>query len=140
MISLIYGSSTHRPMTEADLVEILKISRVNNRADNITGMLLYGGGNFLQVLEGPKAAVENRFAIIEQDERHRHIMVYSRTPISAREFPEWEMGFYNLTDDPSLHDLPGYTTFLEQPPDANEFVGQPSRAYTLLRVFRDGVR
>ena len=36
----------------AQLGAILKSAMRHNQADGITGMLLYSGGNFLQVLEG----------------------------------------------------------------------------------------
>ena len=52
MICLIYASSATKAMSQDELKALLAKARTNNQRDNITGMLLYNDGNFLQVLEG----------------------------------------------------------------------------------------
>ena len=54
MISqLIYTSDAAEGLTDADLGCILATSQRNNAEMGLTGMLLYGRGRFIQVLEGP---------------------------------------------------------------------------------------
>ena len=73
LINLIYASSATRLMNEEDLLAILKKSHENNGQLNITGMLLYRGGNFLQVLEGEEKVVDERFKVIMGDPRHHQV-------------------------------------------------------------------
>ena len=52
MKQIIYISSAAKKMDDDDLLDILKTSRENNKKNDISGMLLYDNGSFIQVLEG----------------------------------------------------------------------------------------
>ena len=54
MHQLVYVSAASWAMSNAELNEILDVSRRNNRQSGVTGMLLHLDRGFLQVLEGPK--------------------------------------------------------------------------------------
>lgn len=95
-IQLLYVSSATLRITEPIVDEILTASRRNNAAAGITGMLLFCGDNFLQVLEGDAAAVDATFERIGRDRRHRKVDVLLRQPAAARLFGEWSMGFEDL--------------------------------------------
>ena len=58
MYQLVYVSTASRAMSDADLNEILDVSRRKNRERDVTGVLLYLDRGFLQVLEGPEAVPE----------------------------------------------------------------------------------
>ena len=51
IFSLVYVSEGNTTFSKKDLRELLTKSRENNSKLKISGMLLYKGGNFLQVLE-----------------------------------------------------------------------------------------
>ena len=139
MIFLIYASSATQGMTEADLLDILTKARENNTRLGITGMLLYHGGNFLQVLEGEAEAVEALFQKIQSDPRHKQISGILKRPLSEREFGDWKMGFVNLnTLNPD--DLPGYSDFLRKPLNPDTFNDDPSLAQVFLQTFRGFAR
>ncbi len=70
MFRIIYSSSATAPLSEQQLDELLQTSRRNNLAADITGMLLSKDGNFMQILEGPKIAVETLVEKIRNDSRH----------------------------------------------------------------------
>ena len=53
MIQLAYVSNASRLMSSASLSMLLRQARASNKRHDITGMLLYKDGSFLQVLEGP---------------------------------------------------------------------------------------
>lgn len=93
MRRLIYISSTRTPFTPSELDEILRISRRNNAAVGVTGLLVAGGRRFLQVLEGPDAAIDIVFARIKQDKRHHAVVILSRTEIAEASFGQWSMGY-----------------------------------------------
>ena len=84
--------STARPELPAEAIdEILTVSRRNNHADGVTGLLLYDGYRFLQALEGEPRHVLRAFERIKADPRHRAIVTLSWCEISARSFGDWSM-------------------------------------------------
>ena len=74
------------------LADILAKSRVNNRRDALTGLLVIGGRRFLQVLEGPRESLDRAYCRIEADKRHFALVQLERRPIAERSFPYWSMG------------------------------------------------
>ena len=97
-------------MNDKDLLNILTTSRENNKTNNITGMLLYDNGSFIQVLEGEDQEVENTFINIQNDDRHDNVLVMQNRDISSREFAYWSMGFENLTNIDKTK-IDGYSQF-----------------------------
>jgi hypothetical protein len=81
---------------DAMLNGILSISRRNNRRDGLTGALVCRRDIYLQLLEGPEAAVEATYARISGDDRHLAITRLTSEPAEARLFPDWAM-----LDDPA---------------------------------------
>lgn len=139
MLSLIYVSTSVKIMKDNELLDILKVSRENNETGNISGMLLYKGGNFMQVLEGPDDAVTAVFEKIKKDPRHKDVMIISKEQIQVRQFPSWEMAFQNL-DNPAVKNEPGYSQFLQDEFTAKIYRDNPLRAYIMLLSFRDNMR
>jgi hypothetical protein len=137
MIQTAYLSSAPVLLTGEDIEKILAASRTNNRRRGITGMLLYCDGNFLQILEGPPDEVEALLRIIAMDPRHRGIIRLFTHQISHRDFSEWAMGFRRLTgDEAGEHE--GFSDILDPSFDVKSL--PPSRAATLIRMFKDNIR
>ena len=113
MQRIIYISSTPEHWLQEDLARLLAVSRRNNAAVGLTGLLLYHDGNFLQVLEGENPALSECFERIARDTRHRQLIVLWRGEAEARAFPQCRMGYARLQDlfcsEPgaviSLHDI-----------------------------------
>jgi hypothetical protein len=125
-------------MGEDEIMEILRVSRQNNERRDITGMLLYRDGNFLQVLEGPTAPVDELIARIKQDVRHHGVILMSRRSIQQRQFSEWTMAFRDVSKGCMTED--GYSPFLE-PDSEEEGAAEGSQLiYRLLRRFKNNVR
>ena len=93
MLQIVYISTARRPFTEAELQSVLAVSRRNNQAADITGLLISGGRRFLQALEGPEEAVAAAFERIKADPRHFAVVSLSMKQIETREFGRWAMGF-----------------------------------------------
>lgn len=92
MLHQITYISTARPtILLADVEGILETSRRRNRADDITGLLIFDGKRFLQVIEGPYLAIETTFARIAQDPRHRALVKLATRHVDVREFGHWSM-------------------------------------------------
>jgi len=139
MIAVVYVSSAVELFTTAQLLALLEESRRNNVRDGITGLLLYRGGNFMQLLEGEEDVVRRTHARILNDTRHRQVMTLLQEPIDARAFADWSMAFGNL-DDPEVATHPGVSDFLDRPFTDPSFTGNAHRCLTLLRTFRRAMR
>ncbi len=138
MIHLIYGSSAMEKMSNQELLAILEKAREKNRRLNVTGMLLYKGGNFLQVLEGEADVVKSLYEVIKQDPRHHRVELIAERPIEARSFGEWEMGFVNA-DSLKPITVPGFSEYLQEPLDSDRFK-EPVFAFMFLQAFKEGIR
>ena len=97
MYMIIYLSSASKLLSDGELNYLLKSSKIKNKKYNITGLLLYIDGDFLQVIEGEKQDVLNLFELIKRDERNRSIICVFNENVEKRQFPDWLMGFSQLT-------------------------------------------
>lgn len=68
--------------------EILKRARENNERAGITGMLVYVGDYFLQILEGRRGALSEVMAKVMSDDRHAEVTIVSAEPITKRRFDD----------------------------------------------------
>ena len=92
--TLIYTSTaTGDRLTDEELGTILSVSRRNNRAAGVTGMVLYAEGFFVQALEGKPEAVKETFVRILGDSRHTRVLKLYKTSIPMRNFPDWPMAY-----------------------------------------------
>jgi hypothetical protein len=97
MYHLVYISYEARPMQEEDLLDILNESRLNNKKYNVTGMLVYLHGKFIQVLEGEYNEVSTIYEGIVKDPRHRKVTTVLEGNTAQRIFKDWSMGFKKLS-------------------------------------------
>jgi len=104
---ILYISAGTNWFNEAELKDLLKASHRNNTRDGITGLLLYGDGNFVQLLEGEKTVVERTFERVSADPRHESVTIIDSGELSERNFPKWSMGFKAM-DSFSHTGLSGY--------------------------------
>ena len=93
MLQLVYISTSREVLDPQVLDHILTVSRRNNAAAGVTGLLLSGGRRFLQALEGPEDKVRATYERIFGDPRHFAIVELSRREIASRQFGEWAMGY-----------------------------------------------
>jgi hypothetical protein len=110
MLSIAYVSVAASPMSDPDIVELLRRSRINNERHGITGALLYHRDRFIQIIEGDDDTVRSRYATIAADDRHRNVRTMREKRIPERQFPQWTMGFRSLSDE-SVTQLDGFEDF-----------------------------
>lgn len=92
LITYVYCSHAAPAMTTAEIPLIIQTSEKHNPELEITGMLTYGGGMFLQWLEGPRQAVEALMAVIRNDPRHETIVrLQVLDGLKERLYPSWSM-------------------------------------------------
>ncbi|HYO08464.1 MAG TPA: BLUF domain-containing protein [Tepidisphaeraceae bacterium] len=82
--------------SNAALGELVAASAAANRGRFITGVLLCGGDNLLQVLEGEREEIMYLFERIRGDRRHSAVQLLVCKDISRRLFPGWQMELVDL--------------------------------------------
>jgi hypothetical protein len=89
---LVY-ESTATGTTESigNLAVILGESQRNNDRDGLTGALAAHRNRYIQVIEGPAQTLDALLRRLENDPRHRDIILLGRAPIPARIFGRWSM-------------------------------------------------
>lgn len=95
LVRLLYASRALDTNPES-ISTILAQSREYNPSCGITGILCYGGGIFLQAIEGGRLAVSELYGHIQRDKRHRDVALLQYEEISERRFSGWTMGQVNL--------------------------------------------
>ena len=138
MYFLVYVSSAVRLFSSSELEGILAVSRANNTALGVSGMLLYKGGNLMQVLEGDQRTVRDLYARIARDPRHKGLMILLDGPQEKPMFGEWSMAFRDL-DNADLTSVPGYSEFLNTPLTDSEFRTDPALSQRLLNTFKQSM-
>ncbi len=91
MLSQYLYISTAPTLPREEVDAILAASARNNPARGITGLLLFNGRNFLQLLEGEESEVAALMETITADPRHAGVSVLERRTIEARACPDWAM-------------------------------------------------
>ena len=95
LVRLLYASRAIDTQPEA-IEAILAQSRQYNPSSCITGILCYGGGIFLQAIEGGRNAISDLYGHIQKDARHKNVVLLQYEEISERRFSGWTMGQVNI--------------------------------------------
>ena len=103
LVRAFYISRSAGPQTSVVTGSILKTAVGFNRIHQITGVLCQGDGFFLQVLEGERGIVNQLYARIVRDSRHKEVELVKFEEISQRKYSQWSMALIDLSDtDPMV--------------------------------------
>jgi hypothetical protein len=108
MYHLIYTSHATHPLTDQDLLQLLRECRVSNKNLNVTGMLISLHNKFIQVLEGEYEVVVKLYESIAKDPRHRKVNLILEGNTQERIFKNWSMGFKKISNQ-EFEDMTGFT-------------------------------
>ena len=92
MLRILYFSQAKGVISDDQIRDILNASRRKNRLLGISGVLIHGGGQFMQVLEGPEQSVLRLYLKILDDQRHFNSRITYISLANKRLFQEWSMG------------------------------------------------
>jgi hypothetical protein len=95
LVRLLYASRA-LDTSPAAIDTILAQSRQYNPTSGITGILCYGGGIFMQAIEGGRTAISDLYGHIQRDVRHKDVVLLQYEEISERRFSGWTMGQVNI--------------------------------------------
>jgi hypothetical protein len=112
MIHLIYASVATQDFKTEQLADLLRQAREANEDVGLTGILLYSGGSFFQVLEGEPSDIDHLYQKLLLDKRHTQLTVIVREPIAKRSFGGWSMGFSSVSPE-ELTKIDGLNDFFE---------------------------
>lgn len=93
---LVYVSTARLGLTEAEVEDILNASQSNNEERYISGYLVHNGQSFMQLLEGPRAEVDEIFRRIRTDNRHSGVVRIVAEWCRGRAFPNWPMNYFRV--------------------------------------------
>ena len=94
--------STAADLSTVEVAQILESAQRNNAQREITGFLLYNGRNFLQLIEGPNAALMSLMSMLRRDPRHSGMLTLIDEPIDERSCAGWSMHHMKLSHDMGL--------------------------------------
>lgn len=132
LIQHIYVSHAAPGFAEHEIPDLLKQIRPDNAKQGITGMLIYTGTAFLQVLEGGRKNVNALSERILRDRRHLRVTTILHEPLPRRQFNDWTMDF--VTVDPTdVDEIVGGPNFLTGAPAVHL---EPARIGRLIAASR----
>ena len=91
LTSVTYTSLARLDLQASDLEDIHRTARDQNALDGITGLLVFNGTHFLQIVEGSEKAIDELIERLRKDPRHTGFEIRDRRKVEARSFPEWSM-------------------------------------------------
>jgi hypothetical protein len=91
LTSLTYTSLARLDLQTSDLEDIHRSARELNALDGITGLLVFNGTHFLQIIEGAHDAIDDLLGRLRQDSRHSGLEVRDERKVARRSFPDWSM-------------------------------------------------
>ena len=140
-------------LSVSELEHLRKRAEARNVEEDVTGVLLYSDGSFMQYLEGPAAGLSRVYGFIKADRLHYGVIDLLREPIHEREFAGWSMTFRDVgafgqssssQQDALLTGAPG--TPINSPSKARELLlnfwtrGRNSAATALLEFSNERAR
>ena len=133
-----YASSAKHSFSDSELEALLARARETNATHDVTGLLIYAKGAFIQVIEGPEAAIDMVCKRIGNDTRHQ-ILMRSERQIQMRQFSDWTMGFVRLKPQ-ATKALKAYSEIFEPDFDLSVLMGLDPIAVSLFEGIRESVR
>jgi hypothetical protein len=97
--SLTYTSLASFDLEGEDIEAIHAKARELNALDGISGLLVFNGTHFLQIIEGSHAAVDDLVERLRRDPRHSALEVRDERDVETPAFPDWSMELVRVTTD-----------------------------------------
>ena len=135
LIHIVYVSFSNEELSEKDLETLLQEIRSKNEQQQVTGLLLYNDGSFIQVIEGSQQTIRDLFNRIRGDERHTNVVKLLEEPIKTRALSDWSMGFRKINSEQSSA-IPGFSNFMHEQNPVKTIQGSTRQVVYLLNSFR----
>jgi len=95
--SVTYTSLGRLDLEAADLEAIHRTAREVNALEGITGLLIFNGTHFLQIIEGSPQAIDDLVERLRRDPRHSGLEVRDERAVTRRAFRDWSMELVHVS-------------------------------------------
>jgi FAD-dependent sensor of blue light len=96
--TITYTSRASLDLRDDDLSAIHQEARHFNALDGVTGLLVFDGRRFLQIVEGSEEAIDNLVDRLRRDRRHNAFEIRDERKVASRSFPDWSMELVRVND------------------------------------------
>ena len=96
IFQLFYVSTAVPSFDPAEIQSILRSAHSHNPTQDLTGVMMFRGSTFLQLLEGPEDNVRALYNKIGKDKRHRNLMTLMERTTDKRIFQDWSMAYHEI--------------------------------------------
>ena len=93
-----WSSVPSSTFSAARLGEIVAPARWNNECNRVSGMLLYTGVHFLEILEGEESVLNEMWSRLQHDDRHASLVRIGDEACNERHFSDWKMAYADDLD------------------------------------------
>jgi len=135
---LIYTSVSSAQSEKDEVSNILTVSEKNNAVSAITGLLMFDGHRYIQILEGEAESVNHLYDVISKDTRHQELELLHVGGISARSFENWRMAYEALPPG-LLADLAEKMAVISLEQNGEALTGEESFGARLNAMFIDAM-
>ena len=94
--TLAYTSLAQLDLSASDLEDIHRSARQFNAFNGITGLLIFNGTHFLQVIEGGEETIDGLVDNLRRDSRHTGFEIRDQSLVEERSFPNWSMELVHI--------------------------------------------
>lgn len=130
--SILYVSSATRLLTGSELQEVFTLAKGESLRLDITGLLLYYDGNFMEYIEGQEVNLHQAYHAIKRNISHHLITEIINVSVLQREFNDWSI-VTQPSETPAWMDLQSFASSQQKnPSNSQESIGFSRR---LLKMF-----
>jgi hypothetical protein len=129
----VYISKASVPFSSESLKALAESASRNNQALNVTGLLIYASGYFIQLLEGNSSDVDSLYFKIKTDSRHTDVnLIFEHYAVGSKRLcQQWSMNYFNVD---SSTDFPP-----ELKNKINTIINYPNATTPVLSLFDEFV-
>lgn len=98
MKAICYISNFVDTLRKNDINDLIHFVNLNNKRDNISGVLLIRNKYFFQILEGEDQQIDTLYSKIKKDTRHQAIVKILDKKIEASIFNAYNSGEFKIID------------------------------------------
>lgn len=98
LTTIIYRSHIEKRVTDSEVQEFIRLASPRNLGSQVSGILLFDGSHFLQLLEGPEENVQIIYDSICRDNRHFNIVELLKDYSLERHFGHHGMELFDLRE------------------------------------------
>lgn len=129
---LICVSEAATAVSDDGLIAMLQEYRAENLKLNITGLLLYSQGVYLQAIEGELPDASRAYEHVIKDQRFKNTQLLASGEMTERMFKSWCMGFMPAEGT----DMSGIKGYLD-PTSKTKTARLVKRFYPSIRIIKD---